>query len=77
MSATAGGSGLRRWCRRLTSQYKLFSAVHEARRWAGGVYGVATATKFTGPFLVVPYVIFALLVQWRHIRADVSRQASG
>ena len=45
--------------------------------WTGVVFGLATATKLNGPFLIVPYLIFALLVRWRHIRADVGHRPAG
>ena len=36
-----------------------------AALWVGVVFGLATATKLNGPFLVVPYLVFAVLVRWR------------
>ncbi len=32
--------------------------------WAGVVFGLATATKLNGPFLIVPYLLFAGVVRW-------------
>ena len=44
-----------------------FALLAERSRWAalgaGVAFGLASATKLNGPFLVVPYVIFAVLVR--------------
>ena len=36
---------------------------------AGIVFGLASATKLNGPFLIVPYVLFAALVRWPPMRS--------
>ena len=41
-----------------------------AALWAGVVFGLATATKLNGPFLIAPYLLFVVLVRWRQTRSE-------
>ena len=45
--------------------------------WAGVVFGFAAATKLNGPFLIVPYVVFAAAVRWRRGEASAAAPLSG
>ena len=41
-----------------------------AALWAGVMFGLASATKLNGPFLVVPYLMFIALTRWRRPSTD-------
>ncbi|MEM7676708.1 MAG: glycosyltransferase family 39 protein [Myxococcota bacterium] len=56
----------------------LLAERHRAAAWGAGVaFGLATATKLNGPFLVMPYLAFAVLVRWRRSTEHLSKPPVG